>query len=41
MTSNFPWRRISLQFSQMRLTLARTFIADLSGKLTRQKRKKP
>jgi hypothetical protein len=31
MTKSFPWRRTSLQFSQMRLTLDRTFIADLAG----------
>jgi hypothetical protein len=29
MTYRRPWRRISLQFSQMRFTLARTFIASL------------
>jgi hypothetical protein len=30
MTYNRPRRRTSLQFSQMRLTLARTFIVGLS-----------
>jgi len=29
MTYNRPWRRTILQFSQMRFTLARTFIANL------------
>jgi len=27
MTKSLPWRRTSLQFSQMRLTLDRTFMA--------------
>src|SRR4051812_49924026 len=31
MISSFPWRRINLQFSQMRLTLDRTFMANLAG----------
>jgi hypothetical protein len=30
-TYSRPWRRTSLQFSQIRLTLERTFMADLAG----------
>src|SRR5262249_14182967 len=33
MTSILPWRRTSLQFSQMRFTLARTFIVRLPSRL--------
>jgi hypothetical protein len=31
MTKSLPCRRTSLQFSQMRFTLDRTFIADLAA----------
>jgi hypothetical protein len=31
MTNSLPCRRTSLQFSQMRFTLERTFIAHLAG----------
>jgi hypothetical protein len=41
MTNSFPRRRTSLQFSQMRFTLARTFIGHLLQKGKRAKWEKP
>src|SRR5260370_27760001 len=37
MTYTRPWRLTSLQFSQIRLTLERTFMADLNGQWNRSR----